>query len=105
MSKDCRWLTPVLVGQFEFLEWTGDHHLRHSKFIALREDKNARDVRREEGYPFRSCHTAHGMSVLPFCRMGTLQRAVWDGHPVSLGVGFELRKPKSERELHAVCSL
>jgi ATP-dependent DNA ligase len=44
---DCRWLKPVLVGQFEFLEWTGDHHLRHSKFIALREDKKATDVRRE----------------------------------------------------------
>ena len=45
--KDCRWLKPVLVGQFEFLEWTGDSHLRHSKFIALREDKSARDVKRE----------------------------------------------------------
>lgn len=44
---DCRWLKPVLVGQFEFLEWTGDNHLRHSKFIALREDKKARDVKRE----------------------------------------------------------
>ena len=44
---DCRWLKPVLVGQFEFLEWTGDHHLRHSKFIALREDKDVREVRRE----------------------------------------------------------
>jgi bifunctional non-homologous end joining protein LigD len=44
---DCRWLKPVLVGQFEFLEWTGDHHLRHTKFIGLREDKEARDVRRE----------------------------------------------------------
>jgi ATP-dependent DNA ligase len=45
--KDCRWLKPVLMGQFEFLEWTGENHLRHSKFIALREDKKARDVRRE----------------------------------------------------------
>jgi DNA ligase D-like protein (predicted ligase) len=44
---DCRWLKPVLVGQFEFLEWTGEHHLRHSRFIALREDKKAKDVRRE----------------------------------------------------------
>ena len=44
---DCRWLKPVLVGQFEFLEWTGDNHLRHSKFVALREDKSARDVKRE----------------------------------------------------------
>jgi DNA ligase D-like protein (predicted ligase) len=43
----CRWLKPVLVGEFEFLEWTADNHLRHSKFIGLREDKPAKDVRRE----------------------------------------------------------
>jgi hypothetical protein len=35
----------------------------------------------------------------------TLQRASWDGHPVSIGTGFELHKPKGERELRAVCSL
>ena len=45
--KECRWLKPVLVGQFEFAEWTPDNHLRHSRFIALREDKDAKDVHRE----------------------------------------------------------
>jgi ATP-dependent DNA ligase len=44
---ECRWLKPVLVGQFEFVEWTGENHLRHTKFIALREDKKATDVKRE----------------------------------------------------------
>ena len=44
---DCRWLKPVLVGQFEFVEWTDDNHLRHTKFVGLREDKLAREVRRE----------------------------------------------------------
>ena len=44
---ECRWLKPVLVGQFEFVEWTGENHLRHSRFIALRDDKKAKDVRRE----------------------------------------------------------
>ena len=44
---ECRWLKPVLVGQFEFVEWTGENHLRHTKFIALREDKKAKDVKRE----------------------------------------------------------
>jgi bifunctional non-homologous end joining protein LigD len=44
---ECQWLEPVLVGQFEFLEWTGENHLRHSRFVALRDDKSARDVRRE----------------------------------------------------------
>src|SRR5689334_20705236 len=45
--KDCRWLRPVLVGQFEFLEWTPDDHLRHTRFIGLREDKKPSDVTRE----------------------------------------------------------
>jgi ATP-dependent DNA ligase len=45
--RECVWLKPVLVAQIEFLEWTGENHLRHSKFLGLREDKKARDVRRE----------------------------------------------------------
>jgi ATP-dependent DNA ligase len=45
--KDCRWLKPVLVAQIEFVEWTGDNHLRHTKFIALRDDKAPDQVRRE----------------------------------------------------------
>src|SRR6266850_6372367 len=45
--KDCRWLKPVLVAQIEFLEWTGENHLRHTKFIGLREDKPAHEVRKE----------------------------------------------------------
>jgi ATP-dependent DNA ligase len=45
--RDCRWLKPVLVGQFEFTEWTPEAHLRHSRFVGLREDKRAREVVRE----------------------------------------------------------
>jgi DNA ligase D-like protein (predicted ligase) len=44
---ECRWVKPELVGQFEFVEWTPDNHLRHSRFVALREDRNPRDVVRE----------------------------------------------------------
>jgi bifunctional non-homologous end joining protein LigD len=43
----CRWLQPRLVAVIEFAEWTPANHLRHSKFIALREDKDANQVRRE----------------------------------------------------------
>jgi bifunctional non-homologous end joining protein LigD len=45
--KECRWLTPALVGQFEFVEWTPDGHLRHSRFMGLREDIAPRVVFRE----------------------------------------------------------
>ena len=45
--SEYRSLKPILVTQFEFVEWTPDNHLRHSKFIAPRTDKKAKDVRRE----------------------------------------------------------
>jgi bifunctional non-homologous end joining protein LigD len=45
--KDGRWLKPVLVCRFEFVEWTPEGHLRHSLFMGLREDKRATDVRWE----------------------------------------------------------
>jgi bifunctional non-homologous end joining protein LigD len=45
--KECRWLKPQLVAQIEFTEWTPDGHLRHSSFVGLREDKAAREIRRE----------------------------------------------------------
>ncbi len=36
--KNCVWLKPEMVAQFEFTEWTPDGHLRHSKFCGFRED-------------------------------------------------------------------
>jgi len=44
--KRCRWLKPQLVAMIEFLEWTLDNHLRHPKFVALREDAVASQVAR-----------------------------------------------------------
>jgi bifunctional non-homologous end joining protein LigD len=46
--KNCVWLKPLLVAQIEFVEWTPDGHLRHAKFVGLREDKEPREVVREE---------------------------------------------------------
>ena len=48
-TKSCVWLKPELVAQIEFTEWTPDGHLRHSKFVGLREDKDAGEVVREIG--------------------------------------------------------
>jgi len=46
--KKAVWLRPEAVAQIEFLEWTEASRLRHSKFVALREDKNPRSVIKEE---------------------------------------------------------
>ena len=45
--KECVWVRPELVAQIEFLEWTEADHLRHSKFVGLREDKDPRRVTKE----------------------------------------------------------
>ncbi len=39
--KNCVWLKPELVAQTEFTEWRPDGHLRHSKFVGLKDDNDA----------------------------------------------------------------
>jgi len=43
-----RWVRPAIVAEVSFAEWTRDGSLRHAAFIGLRDDKRARDVRREQ---------------------------------------------------------
>jgi bifunctional non-homologous end joining protein LigD len=45
--KECHWLRPELVAEIEFVDWTEQNHLRHSKFVELRDDKDAREVEKE----------------------------------------------------------
>jgi DNA ligase D-like protein (predicted ligase) len=45
--EKCVWLKPKLVASIEYAEWTPASHLRHSRFVALREDKDAQQVVRE----------------------------------------------------------
>lgn len=45
--KKCVWVRPELVSVIEFLEWTEGDRVRHSKFIALRDDKDPRAVVKE----------------------------------------------------------
>jgi DNA ligase D-like protein (predicted ligase) len=45
--KECVWVKPRILAEIDFLEWTGADHLRHTKFVGLRDDKDPRDVVRE----------------------------------------------------------
>jgi DNA ligase D-like protein (predicted ligase) len=47
--KECVWVRPEVVARIDFLEWTGADHLRHTKFVALRDDKDPSNVVRETG--------------------------------------------------------
>jgi bifunctional non-homologous end joining protein LigD len=46
-DENCVWVTPRVVVQIEFGEWTPDGHLRHSKFSGLRDDKDPSEVLQE----------------------------------------------------------
>ena len=41
------WVTPKLVAQIGFGEWTTAGLLRHPRYLGLRDDKAAKEVRRE----------------------------------------------------------
>ncbi|WP_114452690.1 non-homologous end-joining DNA ligase [Halopolyspora algeriensis] len=46
-EQGAHWVSPELVAQIAFTEWTRDGKLRHPRFLGLRPDKPARDVVRE----------------------------------------------------------
>jgi bifunctional non-homologous end joining protein LigD len=47
VEKDAMWVTPKLVGEVRYSEWTPDGHFRHPVWRGLRPDKAAKDVHRE----------------------------------------------------------
>jgi bifunctional non-homologous end joining protein LigD len=44
-----RWVRPAIVVEVAFTEWTQQQGLRHAAFAAVRSDKSAREVGREQG--------------------------------------------------------
>jgi bifunctional non-homologous end joining protein LigD len=46
-ERKAHWVRPSLVAEVSFSEWTGDGHLRHPVFHALRTDKPAKSIVRE----------------------------------------------------------
>ena len=47
-DETTHWAEPRYVGEIGFTEWTDDHRLRHPRFLGLREDKEPRDVAKED---------------------------------------------------------
>ncbi|MEQ1868731.1 MAG: DNA ligase D [Vicinamibacterales bacterium] len=57
------WVTPTLVAQVRFSEWTSDGVLRHPVYLGLRDDTNAAAVRREQTTP--ATRSASGRHAAP----------------------------------------
>jgi bifunctional non-homologous end joining protein LigD len=45
--REAHWVSPKLVAEVAFTEWTSDGSIRHPSFQGLREDKKPEDIRRE----------------------------------------------------------
>lgn len=45
-ERGAHWVSPTLVAQIGFSEWTHDDRLRHPRFLGLRDDKSPRSIRR-----------------------------------------------------------
>ena len=63
---ECQWLRPELVGQFEFLEWTTDNHLRHSDSLRC---ARTRELPTFGGSSRRLNHTANRTTGSPQSRL------------------------------------
>ncbi len=56
-----RWVKPKLVAEVEFAAWTEDGQIRHASYVALRDDKPAKKIRRESAKAFAGA----GMAAKP----------------------------------------
>jgi len=62
LGRNAHWVKPTLVAEVAFTEWTSDGKIRHPSFQGLREDKPARDIRREDPDPSRGTRTGGASS-------------------------------------------
>lgn len=56
--RGARWVTPELVAEVEFTQWTDEGRLRHPSFQGLREDKDPKAVRIERPAPVEDLEMA-----------------------------------------------
>ncbi|MGA9669130.1 MAG: DNA ligase D [Terracidiphilus sp.] len=55
--RDAQWVRPEMVAEVAFATWTADNLVRQAAFKGVREDKDAREVVREEtGHPAHASH-------------------------------------------------
>ena len=78
-KDDVVWVSPKLVAEVKFTEWTHDGHLRAPVYLGLREDKPAEDVRRE--LPIED-EIKKGKRVL---RLSNLDKAFWPDEGITKG--------------------
>jgi bifunctional non-homologous end joining protein LigD len=78
------WVEPKLVAEIEFVEWTHDGRLRAPSYQGLRDDKTAKDVRREDPAQTQQIpnEIRKGKRVL---KLSNLDKLFWPDEGISKG--------------------
>jgi bifunctional non-homologous end joining protein LigD len=63
LNNPATWVEPRLVAELKFHSWTGDGHLREPIFLRLRDDIDAKSIRRGEGTRVESAAPARARPV------------------------------------------
>lgn len=78
-AADVTWVTPALICEVEFAEWTREGRLRAPSYVGLREDKAPAEVRRER--PLET-ELKSGTRTL---RLRNLEKVFWPGEGITKG--------------------
>jgi bifunctional non-homologous end joining protein LigD len=84
--KGSHWIEPRLVGEVAFTEFTSDGILRHPSFIALRQDKSAKDVVREVPKHLKKAESkAEPVSADIFVKISNRDRVIYPADGLTKG--------------------
>jgi bifunctional non-homologous end joining protein LigD len=78
-AEDVTWVSPKLVAQLEFSEWTHDGRLRAPSYKGLRDDKSAEETRRERPVEME---IRRGSRVL---KLSNLDKVFWPDDGITKG--------------------
>jgi bifunctional non-homologous end joining protein LigD len=78
-SADVTWVEPELVCEVEFLEWTREGRLRAPSYKGLRDDKEAKDVHREQPRTPAAAAPARDL------KLGNLDKVFWPDEGITKG--------------------
>lgn len=84
-EKQVTWLTPSLVCDVYYSEWTNDEHLRHPVFKGLREDKSMEDVSVEDKEGFDMEKDKELKFGNKKVRLSNLDKIYWPKEGISKG--------------------